>query len=131
MAQDSKIEWTHHTANLWIGCVEVHDGCDNCYARVLNHRWGKENWGNKVPRRAVKKVWSDFKKFQKLAKEAGEVHRVFVGSMMDIFEKPMPVVDSKGIRLKMDDMDEEGMTTGDLRKHFFDKGNYFIEKMLS
>jgi protein gp37 len=41
-------------------------------------------------------VWSDLKKFQKEAEAAGEVHRVFVGSMMDIFEKPMPVIDHKG-----------------------------------
>jgi protein gp37 len=39
MAQDSKIEWTHHTANLWSGCTKVHEGCDNCYAETLSHRW--------------------------------------------------------------------------------------------
>ncbi len=119
MAQDSKIEWTHHTCNLWIGCVEVHEGCDNCYARVLNNRWGHENWGAKTPRRAVKKVWNDFKRYQKMAADAGEIHRVFVGSMMDVFEKPMPVVDSKGNKIMLDDMDEVGMTTGDLRNQFF------------
>ncbi len=26
MAQDSKIEWTHHTGNLWWGCTKVHEG---------------------------------------------------------------------------------------------------------
>jgi len=96
MAENSKIEWCHHTANLWHGCTEVHEGCDNCYARVLSHRWGRELWGNDVPRLEIKSVWHDLEKYQKLAAAAGEMHRVFVGSMMDIFEKPMPVINSKG-----------------------------------
>jgi protein gp37 len=96
MAENSKIEWCHHTANLWWGCTEVHAGCDNCYARVLSHRWGHEVWGNSVPRREVKSVWKDLARYQKMAAAAGEMHRVFVGSMMDIFEKPMPVVNSDG-----------------------------------
>lgn len=37
MAQNSKIEWTHHTANLWHGCTAVHEGCDNCYATSFIH----------------------------------------------------------------------------------------------
>jgi protein gp37 len=94
--ENSKIEWTHHTCNLWIGCTEVHAGCDNCYARVLNHRWKKENWGRDVPRRLVKKVWNDFAKYNRAAKAAGEIHSVFVGSMMDIAEKSMPVEDFQG-----------------------------------
>lgn len=96
MAQDSKIEWCHHTANLWHGCTKVHEGCDNCYAEVLSHRWGNDVWGNDKPRKEIKSVFTDLDKYQKLAAEAGEMHRVFVGSMMDIFEKPMPLIDSKG-----------------------------------
>lgn len=96
MAQDSKIEWTHHTANLWHGCTEVHEGCNNCYARVLNNRWGKSNWGNDTPRLEIKSTFKDLDRYQKLAKEKNEIHRVFVGSMMDIFEKPMPVINSNG-----------------------------------
>ena len=40
MAQNSKIEWTHHTGNLWWGCTKVHEGCDNCYAETLAKRTG-------------------------------------------------------------------------------------------
>lgn len=89
MAENSKIEWTHHTANLWWGCTEVHAGCDNCYARVFSHRYdgGNSLWGARSKRRAIKSVWKDLAKYQRLAKEAGTMHRVFVGSMMDIFEK--------------------------------------------
>lgn len=96
MAQNSKIEWTSHTANLWHGCTKVHEGCDNCYAETLAKRWGNDIWGNDKPRKEIKSVWNDLDKYQKLAKEANEIHRVFVGSMMDIFEKPMLMVDSKG-----------------------------------
>lgn len=102
MSENSKIEWCKHTANLWWGCVEVHEGCDNCYARVLSNRWGQDVWGNDVPRREIKSVWKDLSKYQKIAKEANEVHKVFVGSMMDIFEKPMPLMDSKGTKRMYD-----------------------------
>lgn len=120
MGKDSKIEWTHHTANLWWGCTEVHAGCDNCYARVLSHRWGKDLWGNDVPRREIMSTFDDLDKYQKLAKAANEVHRVFVGSMMDIFEKDMPLIDSKGEPII-------GRTTQNLRFHLFyriDRGDY-------
>lgn len=110
MAQNSKIEWTRHTANLWHGCTAVHSGCDHCYAETLSKRWGNDIWGNDKPRKEIKSVWKDLAKYQKLAKEANEIHRVFVGSMMDIFEKPMPLIDSKGN--KMD------ITTEELRQIF-------------
>lgn len=96
MAQNSKIEWTHHTANLWHGCTKVHEGCDHCYAETLSKRWKRDIWGNDKPRMEIKSVWNDLRKFQQLAFDAGEVHRVFIGSMMDIFEKPMPLIDSTG-----------------------------------
>ncbi|WP_207078508.1 DUF5131 family protein [Novosphingobium sp. KA1] len=35
MAENSAIEWTHHTFNPWIGCTKVGPGCDNCYAADL------------------------------------------------------------------------------------------------
>lgn len=95
MAKDSKIEWCEHTANLWWGCTEVHAGCDNCYARVLSHRWGHELWGKDAPRKIIKNTFLDLDRYQKEAASLGEVHRVFVGSMMDIFEKPMPAINHK------------------------------------
>lgn len=96
--ENSKIEWTDHTCNLWHGCTEVHAGCDNCYAKALNHRYHKSdaNWGNDAPRRMLKNPWSQFKRLQTHAAAAGEMHKVFVGSMMDIGEKSMPMVNYKG-----------------------------------
>jgi protein gp37 len=34
MAENSGIQWTHHTFNPWRGCSKVHTGCTNCYAEV-------------------------------------------------------------------------------------------------
>jgi protein gp37 len=96
MATETKIEWCEHTDNLWHGCTKVHAGCDHCYAETLTRRWKRDIWGNDKPRMEIKSVWNDLKKQQEAAAAAGEMHRVFVGSMMDIFEKPKPLVDSKG-----------------------------------
>jgi len=109
--ENSKIEWTHHTANLWHGCTKVHEGCDNCYAESLNHRWGHDNWGYGKPRKKSVGVWSDLKNWQQKAEKSQTFHRVFVGSMMDIFEISMPLVDSKGNKINE--------TTADLRERFF------------
>ena len=120
MAQNSKIAWTTHTLNLWHGCTHVHEGCYNCYAEVLSHRWGNDVWGNDKPRKEIKSCWNDLVKYQKLAKEANQIHRVFVGSMMDIFEKPMPLIDSKG-------NPNTNANTGNYRFQLFhqiDRGDY-------
>jgi protein gp37 len=95
MAENSKIEWTHHTANLWWGCTRVHKGCDNCYAANLAKRYGKDLWDNRN-RQHIKSTWGNLGKWNSAAEKAGEYHRVFVGSMMDIFEKPMPLYKASG-----------------------------------
>lgn len=112
MAENSTIEWTKHTANLWHGCTKVSDGCDNCYAESIAIRWGNIIWGNDNPRKKIKSFSADLNKYQRSAAKANKIDRVFVGSMMDIFEKSMPLVDSKG---KLSDK-----TTGDLRTEFFE-----------
>ena len=39
MGEFSKIEWTDHTFNPWIGCQKVSLGCDHCYAEaMMDHR---------------------------------------------------------------------------------------------
>jgi protein gp37 len=45
MAENSKIEWTDHTFNPWIGCTRVSPGCVHCYAETLAARFGKAEWG--------------------------------------------------------------------------------------
>lgn len=120
MAQNSGIEWTHHTGNLWWGCTKVHEGCDNCYAEALAKRTGSDIWGNDKPRKAGKSIWNDFLKWQALAHSAGEVHRCFVGSMMDIFEKSMPLIDWKG-NPAIDASDGSPIGSEALRDRFFNE----------
>jgi len=46
MAANSKIEWTDHTFNPWIGCAKVAAGCEHCYAeREMDHHYHKVKWG--------------------------------------------------------------------------------------
>lgn len=116
MGENSKIEWTHHTKNTHWGCVEVHEGCDNCYARIWSNRYNNGDntlWGNKAFRKETKTWANDLIKYNRKAFEAGEIHRVFVGSMMDIFEKPMPLINHKGEKLPYN--------TGSLRKKLFEE----------
>lgn len=47
MAENSKIEWTDHTFNPWMGCTKVSPACHNCYAESsMDHRLGKVVWGS-------------------------------------------------------------------------------------
>lgn len=110
MGENSKVEWTKHTGNLWWGCTEVQAGCDHCYARVLAHRWGFDIWGDDKPRRRIESTFKDLDKYQKAAAAAGEVHRVFVGSMMDIFEKSMPLLNPVRHYTETDDLRQEFFT---------------------
>ena len=42
MSENSKIEWTDHTFNPWIGCTKVSPGCAHCYAETLDrNRYSK------------------------------------------------------------------------------------------
>jgi len=119
MATNSKIEWCSHTANIWFGCTKVHAGCDNCYALAFSKRLGHDVWGNDKPRKMIINVWGKIKKYQKDAEKLGEYHRVFVGSMQDIFEKPMPLIDHKGNPLL--EGDSEFWNTGQLRDKLFNE----------
>lgn len=120
MGKDSKIEWTEHTANLWHGCTKVTAGCDHCYAETQSKRWGNDIWGNDKPRKQVSSVWADLISYQKGAAAVNELHCVFVGSMMDIFEKPMPLINSKGDPA-IDASDGSPVTTEFLRNLFFNE----------
>ena len=45
MSENSKISWTDHTFNPWIGCTKVSQGCEHCYAESFARRYGKADWG--------------------------------------------------------------------------------------
>lgn len=103
MAENSKIEWTHHTFNPWRGCSKVSPGCTHCYAERMAKRrpdvlgiWGD----NGIRIIAKDSYWQLPHKWNKAAQQAGERHRVFCGSMMDVFEGPesMPFESWQGIQ---------------------------------
>jgi len=63
--ENSKIEWTHHTLNPWIGCTKVSPGCLHCYAETLmDTRYGRVKWGKGQPRsRTAADNWRKPKKW--------------------------------------------------------------------
>ena len=91
MASNSKIEWTTHTFNPWIGCTKVSDGCKNCYAENMASRFGYDVWGINKNRRLLSDAhWQQPIKWDKKAKKEGLRYRVFCASMADVFEENAP-----------------------------------------
>ncbi len=88
MGEITKIEWTDHTFNPWMGCSKVHEGCTNCYAETLmDTRWGKVEWGPNGTRvMASPDTWRNPIKWNRAAEKAGERRRVFCASLADVFE---------------------------------------------
>lgn len=88
MAENSKIEWTHHTFNPWIGCQKVGPGCDNCYAEeMMATRYGRVQWGPRAERsRTGAANWMKPLKWDREAAAAGERRRVFCASLADVFD---------------------------------------------
>ena len=65
MAENSKIEWTDHTFNPWVGCTKVGPGCDHCYAEArMDTRLHRVSWGPGQPRQRTK-TWGDPVKWNK------------------------------------------------------------------
>ncbi len=79
MAQNSGIEWTHHTINPYHGCSKVHTGCKNCYAETRAKQYGNDIWGVNKPRKRIKSAFKDLGKFQRLAEKQETRVRVFCG----------------------------------------------------
>ena len=88
MATNSKIEWTDATWNPVTGCSKVSEGCRNCYAERLSHRFG---W--------TKKPWTGPNAGENLKLHPERMEqplrwkkprRVFVNSMSDLFHEEVP-----------------------------------------
>ena len=95
MAEQTRIEWTHHTWSPWWGCVKVSAGCKNCYADALSHRWGFHIWGPNAERRFFAgKHWNDPIRWNREAEKAHERRRVFP-SMCDPFEDRPDLVEPR------------------------------------
>jgi protein gp37 len=85
LGTNSKISWTDHTFNPWIGCTNVSPGCDNCYAEeLMDKRYGRVQWGPHGTR--VRTSPTNWKLPLKWAREAVGRPRVFCASLADILD---------------------------------------------
>lgn len=98
MGEKTKISWADHTFNPWRGCTKIAAGCDNCYAE----RMAKRNpavlgeWGDDGTRAlAAEAYWRLPEKWNADAGRDGVRRRVFVGSLMDVFEDRLEWVDER------------------------------------
>ena len=96
MAENSNIEWTHHTFNPWIGCTKVGPGCDHCYAESWDARGLQQRetrWGPHAARtRTSAANWRKPLAWDRAAAAAGERHRVFCASLADVFDNHVSIL---------------------------------------
>lgn len=87
MGAKTIIAWADHTANPWIGCTRVSEGCRHCYAADLAaNRMGLDTWGPTADRRIAVGVWRDAIQWDREATAERKRRRVFCGSMMDVMD---------------------------------------------
>lgn len=102
MGENSKIEWTDHTFNPWIGCTKVSPGCAHCYAEeLMATRYGRVEWGaGKARVRTSVANWRLPLRWNrdeegKMVDHAGFVSarrpRVFCASLADWLDKEVPI----------------------------------------
>lgn len=94
MAENSKIQWTDHTASPWHGCSKVHTGCENCYAMNASVRNPSilGVWGDDGVRVKSKSFIDNLRKWNREGEKAGRVVSVFP-SICDPFEDRPELVD--------------------------------------
>lgn len=91
MADQTAIAWTDHTFNPWIGCVKVSQGCKHCYAETLVRDrlrrpglWGPASTHSRA--QTTPSLWRKPLAWNAAARKEGRRHRVFAGSLCDVFE---------------------------------------------
>lgn len=91
MAENTKIEWAHHTFNPWTGCTKVGPGCDHCYAEGWAKRSGIVQWGAGAERRRTSEAnWKQPLRWNAEAARLGIRYRVFCASLADVFDNEVP-----------------------------------------
>lgn len=93
MGENSKIPWTHHTFNPWIGCTKIAPECRECYAAMLDklYKWNGGTWGIGAPRTLTSEsYWQKPFGWDRRARAAGERARVFAASLADLFDDEAP-----------------------------------------
>ncbi len=76
MSINSKIQWTDHTINFWIGCIKLSPGCRNCYMYRDQTRYGNN---------PAKVVQVSKKTIDKILKDAKAGDMIFTCSWSDFF----------------------------------------------
>ncbi len=84
VAERSAIEWTEATWNPVTGCSKVSEGCDNCYAEQVAHRFA----GTKAYPRGFEPSVREDRLDQPLRWR--RPRRIFVNSMSDLFHPAVP-----------------------------------------
>lgn len=90
MGADTKIEWARHTYNPWIGCTRLSPACDFCYAADWAKRYGQAHLWQGERRQTSAETRHRPLRWNREAIAAGERHRVFCGSLMDIADNQVP-----------------------------------------
>lgn len=92
MGDTTKIQWTDHTFNGWLGCEKVSAGCRGCYAEVatpvrVHRKHGLELWGKGAARHVTSDDnWKKPLAWNRTAQVFGFRARVFAHSLSDVFE---------------------------------------------
>ena len=88
MGETTKIEWTDHTFNPWIGCTKISPACDGCYAEnLMDHRYGRVSWGAGEDRkRTAPATWRKPIAWNKAAALKPDSTYVFCASLADVFD---------------------------------------------
>lgn len=90
MAENSGIEWTHHTFNPWIGCTKISPACDHCYAEAWDARGLQgqaTRWGPHADRtRTGAANWNKPRAWDRKAAAEVRRYRVFCASLADVFD---------------------------------------------
>ena len=90
MGKETKIEWTDHTFNPWVGCSKISPACDHCYAESWAKRAGHpELWAGEH-RRTTAANWRQPEKWDREAFKAWHRPRVFCASLADVFDNQVP-----------------------------------------
>jgi len=90
--KNSRIEWTDHTFNPWIGCAPISLGCDHCYARRdFCDRKHFVQWGLGTERRRTSpNTWRQPILWNEEAKRTATTPRVFCASLADWADPEVP-----------------------------------------
>jgi protein gp37 len=81
LMENSRIAWTHHTENFWLGCDMIAPECAHCYIGRVLRRQHREPWGKLY----CSKTWRNPDKWEAGAAANRECLRIFTNSLSDFF----------------------------------------------